>query len=375
MKILFTGGGTGGHFYPIIAIASALKKLIEEEKLVSPQLYFMSVDPYDQELLMENGITFLPVQAGKTRRYFSFKNFTDSFKTLSGIIKATWQLYSLYPDVVFAKGGYASFPALFAARILGIPVIIHESDSHPGRVTAWAGRFAQRIAVSYPEALKYFPADKTAVTGNPIREELQTPITAGAREFLDLEPEVPIILILGGSQGATKINDAVIDLLPQLIEKYQLIHQVGKENYREAKGRADLILAGNTHASRYKMYDYLNTTALRMAAGAASLVVSRAGSTIFEIAAWGLPAIIIPIPPEISHDQHSNAFTYARAGAAIIIEEKNLTPSILMSEIGRLMGNGGMREKMKEAAKTFSRPEAATTIAQEIIKIALQHER
>ncbi len=375
MKIILTGGGTGGHFYPIIAVAEALKKVVEDQKLVSPQLYFMSNAPYSEELLMENHLTFLPVKAGKIRRYFSVRNFTDLFKTAWGIVQAVWQLYLIYPDVIFAKGGYTSFPAVFASRLLRIPLIIHESDSKPGRVNAWAGKFARRIAVSYPEAVRHFQADKTAVTGNPIRESIKQPIINGAREFLELEPEVPVIMILGGSLGAVRINDTLIDILPELLKKYQVIHQVGRDNYVDAKGRTDLILAGNDLQKRYKIYDTLNATAMRMAAGVTSLIISRAGSTIFEIANWGIPSIIIPIPQTISHDQYENAFTYARSGGAIVVEEKNLTPSILMSEINRLMDNEPLRQEMGRNAKAWSKPDAAETIAKEIITIALEHEK
>ncbi|HPN89357.1 MAG TPA: glycosyltransferase, partial [Candidatus Paceibacterota bacterium] len=157
MKILFTGGGTGGHFYPVIAVAEEVKRICTEQKIVAPELYFMSDKPYNERALSDNGLKFVPVQAGKIRRYFSLMNFFDVFKTIFGSIRAIFTLFSIYPDVVFGKGGYASFPGLLAARLLRIPVVIHESDSHPGRVTLWAGKFAKRIAVSYPEAAKYFP--------------------------------------------------------------------------------------------------------------------------------------------------------------------------------------------------------------------------
>lgn len=374
MKILLTGGGTGGHFYPIIAVTQAIKEEVVQNKLVTPELYFMSTDPYDPNLLLESGLIFIPAKAGKLRRYFSLRNLTDSLTTIFGIIQAVWQMYLIYPDVVFGKGGYASFPAMFAARLLRIPVVIHESDSHPGRVNLWAAKFAKRIALSYPEALKYFPKDKTAVTGNPLREEVKNPIKNGAREFLDLEPEVPVIMVLGGSQGSAKINNIVLENLPELLNQYIIIHQVGAGNYAEIKERSELILAAHPHRTRYKMYDFLNPTALRMAAGVAELVISRAGSTIFEIAIWGVPSIIIPIPQNISHDQYDNAFTYARAGGAVVVEEKNLTPSILLSEVERLMSNSRLREEMSAGAKSYARPEAARLIAEEILKLALQHE-
>lgn len=375
MKILFTGGGTGGHFYPIIAVAQEIKRLVEAEKLVPPKLYYVAPDPYNRRLLFEEGIEFIAVPAGKWRRYFSLLNFTDSFKTLVGSLKALFKLFIIYPDVVFSKGGYGAFPTLLAARILRIPVVIHESDSRPGRVNAWSGRFAEAIACSYQEAAHFFPEARTAVTGNPIRRELLTPITSGAYEFLKLEPSVPTILIIGGSQGAVKLNDTALDILPELVKRYQVIHQVGKNNHADALGRSQYLLKDLPEASRYHLFDYLNETAMRMVAGVTDLVISRAGSAIFEFANWELPAILIPIPESISHDQHSNAFTYTRAGAAEVIEEINLTPSVLLSEINRLMDNPALRAKMKAGAKAFKRPEAGEIIAKQILTIALEHEK
>ncbi|HOY11085.1 MAG TPA: undecaprenyldiphospho-muramoylpentapeptide beta-N-acetylglucosaminyltransferase [Candidatus Paceibacterota bacterium] len=374
MKILFTGGGTGGHFYPVIAVAQEVKRICTEQKIVAPELYFMSDKPYNERALLDNGLKFVPVQAGKIRRYFSLMNFFDVFKTIFGSIRAIFTLFSIYPDVVFGKGGYASFPGLLAARLLRIPVVIHESDSHPGRVTLWAGKFAKRIAVSYPEAAKYFPPEKTAVVGNPIRREVLFPAKAGAHEFLGLDKNIPIIFVVGGSQGAVRINDVVLDILPQLLADYQVIHQVGKSNYDDLKNRASFLTENNPHKNRYKLFDYLNDVAMRMTAGAANLVISRAGSAIFEIANWGIPAIIIPIPEEISHDQRTNAFTYARSGGAVVIEEKNLTPSILLSETKRILDDPELQKQMKTGAQSFAKPEAGEKIAEEIIRLALEHE-
>ncbi len=374
MKILFTGGGTGGHFYPIIAVAQEIRKLAIEEKIIEPKLFFMSDNEYNKQALIDNEITFVKVNAGKVRRYFSIKNFSDTFKTASGLIQALWKMYSIYPDVVFGKGGFASVPALFAARILRIPVVIHESDSLPGRANLWAGKFAQKIALSYPEAAKYFPQEKVAVTGNPIRRQILTPAKSGAFEFLNFDKDVPVIFIVGGSLGSEKINNIILDVLPILVKKYQIIHQVGKNNYEEAKKRSEYLLKDESLASRYKLYAYLNDVAIQMSAGAASLIISRAGSTIFEIANWGIPSIIIPIPEEISHDQRNNAFTYARSGACEVIEEANLAPSILLAEIDNLLDDKEKLEQMKIKSREFSRPDAANVIAEALIKISLQHE-
>lgn len=375
MKILFTGGGTGGHFYPIIAVAQEIKKIVEEDKLVEPKLYYMSNSPYNETVLYENNIVYVPETTGKTRRYFSLLNFLDLFKTAWGAISVFFKMFLIFPDVVFGKGGYASFPALLAARLLGIPVIIHESDTLPGRANLWAGKFAQKIALSYPGAAQYFPKGKTAVTGNPIRHEIMNPIKMGAHEFLALSEDFPVLFIVGGSQGAMRINDTVLTILPKLLEKYQVVHQIGKATYDEFSKRAELILRDNPNKNRYKIFAYLNNTAMRMVAGVTDLVVSRAGSSIFEIAHWGIPSIVIPIPESISHDQKTNAFTFARAGGCIVIEEENLTPSILLSEINRLMDSPTLRREMSTACKAFDNPQAGRTIARALLDIALKHER
>ncbi len=373
MKILLTGGGTGGHFYPIIAVAESIRKIAKQDKLLDPTLYYMAPTQYDDRALFENNIIFKKSYAGKVRRYFSILNVTDVFKTLIGVLKAIVNVWNMYPDVVFAKGGYVSFPALFAARLLGIPVVIHESDSHPGRVSLWAGKFAKGVAISYKEAAAYFPKSHVAFTGNPVRKEIIDPIREGARDFLKLDDAVPVILVLGGSQGSQRINEALIGILPDLVKNYYVIHQTGKDNIDEMNHTTEVILDKSIHRDRYKAYAFLDTLALRMAAGVASLIISRAGSTIFEIALWKVPAIIIPIPEEISHDQTSNAFAYEAAGACSVIEEVNLTPHVLESEIQRIFERPQIAEAMRKGAESFAHRDAADKIAHEIIKIALGH--
>ena len=260
-----------------------------------------------------------------------------------------------------------------AAIRVGIPVVIHESDSHPGRVNLWAGRFAQRVAVSYREAGAYFPASKVAFTGNPVRKEVMEPIKKGARDYLKLDDQIPVVVILGGSQGSKKINEAIIGILPELVKKYYVIHQTGKDNIDEMTNTAAVILNQSIHRDRYKPFAYLNVLALRMAAGAASVIISRAGSTIFEIALWQVPSIVIPIPEEISHDQTSNAYAYAAAGGCSVIEEVNLTPHVLAAEIDRLIEKPEVAAAMRKGAQAFAHKDAADKIAREILKIALEH--
>jgi UDP-N-acetylglucosamine--N-acetylmuramyl-(pentapeptide) pyrophosphoryl-undecaprenol N-acetylglucosamine transferase len=373
MKIVLTGGGTGGHVYPLIAVAQEINKMVDDQKIAHVQLYYFSDAPYDKEALFENRIHFIETPAGKLRIYFSLKNFSDLFKTAYGCLIALWRLFKVYPDVVFAKGAYASFPTLLAARILRIPVIIHESDSAPGRVTKWAGKFAKYVALSYAECAEYFPAGKTARVGQPIRPELEHPIKDGASEFLQLEPNTPTVFIFTGSLGAQIINDAILQALPELLQKYQVIHQTGKANFDEVTGRAKLILEGSQYASRYKPLAFLNSLAIRMAAGASSIVIARAGGSLFEIAAWGVPSIVIPITKSNQDHQLKNAFNYARAGGAVVIEEKNLTPHIILNEIDRIVSDINLHNRMSKAAKEFYIPNAAEKIAHKVIEIGMEH--
>jgi UDP-N-acetylglucosamine--N-acetylmuramyl-(pentapeptide) pyrophosphoryl-undecaprenol N-acetylglucosamine transferase len=376
MKILFTGGGSGGHFYPIIAIAEAIHEIENKERLLPADLYFVSDSPYDKQLLFNLNISYIEIKTGKRRTYFSILNFFDFFKTGFAVLKAFAKMFVIYPDVVFGKGGFASFPMLFAARFFRIPVMIHESDTVPGRVNLWASKFAKYVIVSYPDAAKYFPAEKVAITGTPLRKEMMLPITQGAFQFLGLEEGVPIILVMGGSQGAQVINEAILDSLPLLLDRYQIIHQVGEKNEKDVRSRLEAVLSGIPKRERYKVYPYLNDLTLRMSAGVADLVISRAGSTIFEIAAWKKASIIIPIAESVGNHQQKNAFHYARAHAAIVVEEANLTPHVLVAEIDRIMKDPSIKKTLEEAAGKFSEysTTAAAKIARQLLKISLGHE-
>lgn len=375
MKILFTGGVTGGHFYPIIAVAEAIRDIAKERKLLDPQLFYAAPTPYDKKALFEHDITFKRITAGKIRRAGgAIKNFFDLFKTAWGIFMSVIQIFLIYPDVIFGKGGYGSFPTLLAGKLFRIPVVIHESDAVPGKVNLWAGKFAQNIAISYPSAASFFPKERTALTGNPIRKAILHPVKEGAVEYLGLEVNLPTLLIMGGSQGAQAINEAVLGILPELVERYQIIHQTGALNIESVKEASSVILRDSAHKDRYHPFPYLNDLAMRMSAGVASLVIMRAGSSIFEVAAWGIPSIVIPIPTEISHDQTQNAFSYARSGAAIVIEQNNLTPHLLLSEIDRIVGNPKVSTTMKDSAVAFTDLSAAEKIANVLLDIALSHE-
>jgi len=374
MKIVLTGGGSGGHFYPIIAVAEAINQIADTEKLVDLELFYFADTPYNARMLFENHITFKKINAGKLRLYVSIFNIFDIFKTGIGLLRATWTMYRLYPDVVFSKSGYPAFPVVFAAKLLHIPVVVHETDIAPGRVTAYTAKFAKYIAISWEDSAHYFESKKIAFIGNPVRKNLLRPLADGAHEFLGLEHGVPVILVTGGSQGAQALNNVILDALPELLKRYQIIHQTGPENIEDAQQRSAYILKNNPHAGRYTLFAHLDETAQRMAAGIAHLVISRPGGSIFEIAAWGLPSILVPIDKSNGDHQRKNAYAYARTGAAVVVEEKNATATIVTAEIDRIMQNTILKEKMRIAAKNFAKPDAARLIAQIVLQVALKHE-
>ena len=378
MRIVLLGGGTGGHFYPLIAVAEAIEDICLEKTLLEPELYYIGPTPFDPPTLLEHNIIYRPGTAGKMRRWGSVVNIFDAFKTMVGIMRAVPQMFNLYPDVIFSTGGYTAFPALVAARLLRIPVIIYDADSKPGRVSLWSSKFARAIAVAHPEAAAGFPKrvrERIARVGHPIRKEILGVAKEGGFEFMRLDTSVPAILILGGSQGARAINETVLDALADLVSRYDIVHQTGSAHIVECTGIASVVLKDSRYADRYRPFGLLNTLSLRMAAGAASVIVARAGSgTIFELASWGIPAILVPIPLDVSHDQTENAFSYARTGAAVVIEQRNLTPHVLSAEIDRLMNDPLLREKMRTAGKEFARPDAARKIARMLLDIGLTHE-
>jgi len=372
MRILLTGGGTGGHFYPLIAVASALRKEAELQSIARLELYYMSDDEYDRNSLLTEEIRFLKVPSGKMRRYFSLKYLPDTIKTITGLFMAFWRILLLMPDAIFSKGGYASFPALFWARVFQIPVLVHESDTVPGLVNGWAAKFARRIAISFPETAKYFEGKNVALVGNPVRPQVIGGNIKEAIETFKLEENLPTVLVLGGSQGSDRLNEAVLMVLEEIVKNYQIIHQAGKKLFGEVEARSKILLEKSEFKNRYHAYPYLDAGELRNASCAASVVISRAGaSAIFEIAAWGIPAVLVPLPEAAQDHQRENAYAYAKSGACEILEETNLTPHILLAQVDKILQNQERAQKMKLAAESFARLHAADEIARELLKLAI----
>ena len=386
MKIVLAGGGTGGHFYPLIAVAEEIYRRAAEKRMVSPKIYYIANKKYDEAVLYDLSIEYIYCPAGKIRisrsNVLSFVlNFFDLFRSLLGIVSATLILYKIYPDVIFSKGGHVAFPVCIAAKILKIPIVIHESDAIPGRVTLVTSRFASHIALSYAESEKFFSSkelERAALTGIPIRSELirsNKGDTDSSVEFFNLDPNLPVILVLGGSSGAKYINDNILDSLNHLLKDVQIIHQTGEEKIDEVKKEVNVFVQDESLKARYHPVAFLDVFALRKAYSIADLVISRSGSTtLSEVSYWGIPSILIPIPEDISRDQKANAYAYARAAGGIVIEQRNLSPNLLTSQVNLLLNDKELHSRKKEEARGFSRPDAAFLIAGILIDILIEHE-
>lgn len=376
LRILFTGGGTGGHIYPIIAVAEELN--IFYGKLKLDLRYFGAPGDY-KNLLNLNNIRISKIFSAKLRRYFDLRNLLDIPIFFISVLQALWKVFWFMPDVLFSKGGPGSLAIVLVCKFYRIPIIIHESDVVPGLSNRLAGRCAKRIGVSFVSAAEFFlkSQDKIALAGNPIRRSLISGQSdkATAKRNLGFKPEMPLILVMGGSQGAAPINDFFLDIAQELIKNFnfatQVFHITGPKNFQAINQELNLITKdfSQEEKSRYKVVAYLEKD-YKDALAAADLIISRAGSgSIFEIAAFGKPSILVPLPEAAYNHQAKNAYEYASAGAAIVIEQNNLTPNIFLNQLKKLFFETDKLRLMSEAAKKFAKPEAAKIIAEEIIKI------
>jgi len=371
MRILFTGGGTGGHIFPIIAVARQLKKFYAaHSKENELEMLFLGAGGLSERVLKKEGIIVKTILAGKLRRYFSFKIFLDFIKIPFGFCKSFFYLYIWMPDVIFSKGGYDSFPIVFIGWLYRIPILIHESDTVPGLANRLSSKFATKIGVSFSFAEQYFPKKKTALIGNPIRKKIVEKCVLDNQEEKQkiksdykITSQKPIILILGGSQGAEKINNLILLTLPRLLEKYEIIHQCGNNNYDNVKARS-------IQSDNYYLFPFLDENKMSNVYSIVDLIISRAGAgSICEIAICGKPSILIPLPKSAGEHQRRNAMVYAQSGSGVVLEQLNLTPNLLLNEIDKILSNNELYQKMSANAKSFSRPEATEKITEELIKI------
>lgn len=371
MLIILTGGGTGGHIFPLIAVARKLRTLAKERGIEDIRFLYVGTrfGSVSEEVLHREGIEQRYIMSSKLRRYVTPLTIVDMIKFPFVILQAIWILFWNMPDAVFSKGGYGSFPVVFASWLFFIPSrVVHESDTVPGLSNRMGAKFAKRISTAFPSAALRFPVEKTAVVGMPVREDLCNQDPKKARMFFEIVSNRKVVLIVGGSQGSKIINETIVQILPKLIAKYEVIHICGPEQYEAIDADAKAVI-GDNPGGYYHLYPFL-TEEMKFALTIADIVISRAGATsIFELAACGKPSILIPLKSAAQDHQRSNAYEYAKSGGTIVIEEDNLTPNLLLSNISAVADDPVAVARMASGAATFATPNAAEIIAKEILQL------
>ena len=323
-KIVLTGGGTAGQVTPNMALIPELQKRGYEVH------YIGSYEGIEKQLISEMGVKYYGISSGKLRRYIDVKNLSDPFKVLHGYGQARRLLGKIRPDVVFSKGGFVSVPVVVAAKTRRIPCVIHESDMTPGLANKICIPCAVRGCTNFPETLEHLPKEKAVLTGSPIRQELFHGDKAKGLAFCGFDGSKPVLLIIGGSLGAVRVNEAVRAILPSLLEKFDVIHLCGK-------GKVDASLQGT---AGYVQYEYIKKELTDLLA-AADIMISRAGANaICEILALRKPNILIPLSAAASRgDQILNAASFEKQGYSAVIQEEDITNEKLLTMVNQVYEN------------------------------------
>lgn len=362
MKVCFTGGGTGGHIFPVFAVDSQLISLTNQTGECYQRFWLGSRSLQEKSWVTEAGIPHISIQTGKLRRYVSWKFFPDMVHVVIGFFQALKILHKEQPDVLFSKGGFVSVPPVIAARLLKIPTITHESDAIPGLATIINIRFADVVCIPFEEAIEAYPKKiqhKVIVTGVPTRMHLEQGNAARALHKFGFSELRPVLLILGGSQGALQINNLVWDSLEELLKIGQIIHQTGERTFRtiEREGYVAIPFIDN---------------ALEDILAATSVVVSRSGATaLADFLEMQVPMVLIPLGLHASRgDQIENARRLATSGAAVVIEGEEITKEYFVSVVKNLVLLDSKRRGMLEAARAFQMSGADRKIAETVIQLA-----
>ncbi len=375
LPVAFTGGGTGGHIYPGLAVADAFRQKFPQAKII----WIGSLSKMDRDIVVNSldeagnasADKFYGVPSGKLRRYFSFKNFIDVFKIFFGFAAAFFILLRERPAFLFSKGGFVSVPVCAAARLLGIKVYTHECDFTPGLATRINSRFAASVLLSYEETRDFFrngASPKFIVTGNPVRPVFYKADAASGLVFLGIsaaqKKKKPLLLVTGGSLGAAQINELVWKNLSWLCQKFIVVHQTGQKN-------AALLPQGLTQEEKenYHPYAFIYKEMPDVIA-AADVVLSRAGAnSIWECAVLEKPMVLIPLEGAGTRgDQVDNAEWFERQGAAVVLKKSGMTESSLQSALSSFL-SAAQRKNYREACKKLCGSERP---AEKIARILLE---
>jgi UDP-N-acetylglucosamine--N-acetylmuramyl-(pentapeptide) pyrophosphoryl-undecaprenol N-acetylglucosamine transferase len=350
--ILFTGGGSSGHVTPNLALINTF--LAAGWNV----LYVGSKDGIEQEIISRLGVTYYPIATGKLRRYFSWRTFfIEPFAILFGIWQAFWLCRKIKPHLLFSKGGFVAFPMVVGAWFNRIPIIVHESDLTPGLANKMSFPFADKICITFEEGKEHIRSKKIVVTGTPIRESLFQGNPNKGRDFCQFNSQDPILLVLGGGQGSTLINQTLRKILPKLVDTFQIVHLCGK-------GKMDLALRNQ---DRYKQFEYINEELPDLFA-CCDVVVSRAGAnSVYELLSLKKPHLLIPLSLRASRgDQIVNANYFAKRGLSHVLFEENLTAESLYSFINQVYEK---KDEQSKLLQLFSLPNSNQLIYQEVIQL------
>lgn len=383
MRIVLTGGGTGGHIMPFESIIEALRSAFAEKQSTFPgftdpnvlEISFLGILASGaKEFFDRYHIPTYNIPSGKMRRYASALNIIDvAFRLPLGIIIALIRMWKIMPDVVISKGGYASMPVCIAAIIYRIPILLHESDVVPGSSNAFVMRFAAAVTLGFAVSRQYLQQyeKKLFVTGTPTRMLISEDRKNESKQEFGLPPEEHVLLVMGGSQGAQQINEALIASLPNLIGEMAIIHITGEEKHAAVKKVAEEFLAKSPRKEMYKSFPTLQGAKMTHALMASDTAVIRAGaSSLAEIAHLRIPSLIIPLNGAAHDHQRKNALAFEAAGAALVLDPTNVTPRLLTQAVKRLISSEQLRTAIIQNIKALDFPNAALDIATLALQLA-----
>ncbi len=351
MKIVIVSGGTGGHIYPGIAIAQALNRYGSGQAFRGKVLFIGSSEGLEKDIIQKYRFPLKLIRARGMLRKLSYKAISAPFVSTIGFFQSLFILKEFKPSVVVSTGGYVSLPVVLAAKMLRIPVILQEQNALPGMVNKFCARFSDHNFLAFEQATQYLRGE---VVGNPVRAEIVNRVNQQkARELLNLPQDKQVVLVVGGSQGAYKINELILSCLEKVDSSVFILHITGKRDFAWVTKKI-----GGVKFKNYRPVSYAENITLYLAS--ADLVISRAGATaLSEFAAVGLPMILIPFPYAAENHQFLNAKAMQETGVAILIEQKEATPQKML---GIINNSEAYYAKIKKAAEMVGKPDAAQQI-------------
>ncbi|HEY4554416.1 MAG TPA: undecaprenyldiphospho-muramoylpentapeptide beta-N-acetylglucosaminyltransferase [Bacillaceae bacterium] len=362
MKIVVSGGGTGGHIYPALALIRTIREQYPDTEF----LYVGTETGLEAAIVRREGIPFKTIDITGFKRSLSFENIKTILRFVKGVRTSNRILHTFQPDAVIGTGGYVCGPIVYAAAKRKIPTIIHEQNSVPGLTNKFLSRFVDKVAICFDSAREFFPQEKVVLTGNPRASEVVGTSADGVLEPFGLKDHLPTALIVGGSRGARPINEAVLKALSYLADKpYQVLYVTGQAHFDEVEKEAALI----GRPDHVAIVPFIHN--MQEVLAAVDVAVGRAGATsLAEITALGIPSILIPSPYVTNDHQMKNAEALLSAGAALLIAEKDLTGRKLADALDNVLLDDEKRKGMGDAARKLGIPDASERLFRLIAELA-----